>query len=107
MLPRRNNKDDLELAPHKLGLIPWFGPNSDACWPAAWVLVMVCVVVAAAAMVAAWRVDKNAQPCWAGRQFIDYNDDAQASLKAKTHFAAAGVQGEEDTVPSDPTTTRG
>jgi hypothetical protein len=64
-----------------------------------WVLVMVCVVTAAVAMVVAWRADENAQPCWTVRQFIEYNDDAQASLKAKTHFAAAGVQGEEDTVP--------
>jgi hypothetical protein len=65
------------------------------------VLVFICAVAAAAAMVVAWRVDEKAQPCWTVRQFIDYNRDAQAALKAKTHFAAAGVQGEEDTVPTD------
>jgi hypothetical protein len=52
-------------------------------------------------MVVAWHVDEKAQPCWTVRQFIDYDRDAQASLKAKTHFAPAGVQGEEDTVPTD------
>jgi hypothetical protein len=65
------------------------------------VLVFICAVAAAAAMVVAWRADEKAQPCWTVRQFIDYNRDAQAALKAKTHFAAAGVQGEEDTVPTD------
>jgi hypothetical protein len=65
------------------------------------VLVFICAVAAAAAMVVAWRVDEKAQPCWTVRQFIDYNRDARASLKAKTHFAPAGVQGEEDTVPTD------
>jgi hypothetical protein len=64
------------------------------------VLVFICAVAAAAAMVVAWRVDEKAHPCWTVRQFIDYNRDAQAALKAKTHFAAAGVQGEEDTVPT-------
>jgi hypothetical protein len=65
------------------------------------VLVLLCAVAAAAAMVVAWRVDEKAQPCWTVRQFIDYNRDAQASLKAKTHFPAAGVQGDEPTVPTD------
>jgi hypothetical protein len=34
------------------------------------------------------------------RQFIDFNRDTQASLKAKTHFAAAGSD-EPDSVPTD------
>lgn len=66
-----------------------------------WVLAVLCVVGAAAAMVVAWRVDENAQPCWTVRQLIDYNRDAQAALKAKTHFAAAGVQGDEDRFPTE------
>jgi hypothetical protein len=59
-----------------------------------------CVAAAAAGMFIAWRVDEKAQPCWAARQMIDFNRTAQASLKAKTHFAPAGSY-EQDSVPTD------
>ncbi|EFG78397.1 hypothetical protein HMPREF0591_1689 [Mycobacterium parascrofulaceum ATCC BAA-614] len=60
---------------------------------------MVCVAAAGAGLVVAWRIDERAQPCWSVRQFIDFNRDAQASLKAKTRFAPAGSH-EEDSVPA-------
>ncbi|OOK65269.1 hypothetical protein BZL29_7780 [Mycobacterium kansasii] len=62
-------------------------------------LAMVYVAVAAAGLVVAWRIDERAQPCWSVRQFIEFNRDAQASLKAKTRFAPAGSY-EQDSVPA-------
>jgi hypothetical protein len=66
-----------------------------------WILVFAGVIIAAAAMVFAWHVDEKAQPCWTVHQFIDYNRDAQASFKAKTHIVPPGVQGDEDRFPTD------
>ncbi|OBH12532.1 hypothetical protein A5695_16860 [Mycobacterium sp. E1747] len=58
------------------------------------------MAVAAAGLFVAWRLDERAQPCWSVRQFIDFNRDAQASLKAKTRFARPGSY-EQDSVPTD------
>lgn len=63
-------------------------------------LMMLCVAAAAAGLVVAWHIDERAQPCWRVRQFIDYNRDMQASLKAKTRFAPPGSY-QQDSVPSD------
>lgn len=62
-------------------------------------LALVCVAAAAAGGVVAWRIDERAQPCWSVRQFIEFNRDTQASLKAKTRFAPPGSY-EPDVVPA-------
>ncbi|WP_233214662.1 hypothetical protein [Mycobacterium sp. 4858] len=58
------------------------------------------MVTAAAGLVIAWRIDERAQPCWSVRQFVDFNRDMQASLKAKTRFAPPGSY-EQDSIPTD------
>ncbi|WP_231996359.1 hypothetical protein [Mycobacterium scrofulaceum] len=63
-------------------------------------LTVWCVAVAAAGLFVAWRIDQRAQPCWSVRQFIDFNRDMQASLKAKTRFAPPGSY-EQNSVPTD------
>lgn len=63
-------------------------------------LTVCCVAVAAAGLFVAWRIDQRAQPCWSVRQFIDFNRDMQASLKAKTRFAPPGSY-EPNSVPTD------
>lgn len=60
---------------------------------------MLCVATATAGLVVAWRIDERAQPCWSVRQFIAFNRDTQASLKAKTRFAPAGSY-EQDSIPT-------
>lgn len=67
---------------------------------ARWLLTVWCVAVAAAGVFVAWRIDERAQPCRSVRQFIDFNRDTQASLKAKTRFAPPGSY-EENSVPTD------
>ncbi|GAB4909728.1 hypothetical protein MAHJHV30_26900 [Mycobacterium avium subsp. hominissuis] len=62
-------------------------------------LAAVCVAAAAAGGVVAWRIHERTQPCWPVRQFVAFNRDAQASLKAKTRWAAPGSY-EQDSVPS-------
>lgn len=62
-------------------------------------LALVCVAAAAAGVVVAWRIEERAQPCWSVRQFIEFNRDTQASLKAKTRFAPPGSY-EPDVVPA-------
>lgn len=62
-------------------------------------LALVCVAAAAAGVVVAWRIDERAQPCWRVKQFIEFNRDTQASLKAKTRFAPPGSY-EPDSVPA-------
>lgn len=52
---------------------------------------MLCVAAAAAGLVVVWRIIERAQPCWGVRQFINFNRDMQASLKAKTRFAPRGA----------------
>ena len=64
------------------------------------VAIAVGTIIAATYMAVAWHVDQRAQPCWTVHRLIDFNDSAQASLKAKTHFAAAGSY-EEDRLPTD------
>ncbi|WP_264047760.1 hypothetical protein [Mycobacterium paraffinicum] len=63
-------------------------------------LAISCVAVAAAGLFVAWRIDERAQPCWSVRQFIDFNRDMQASMKAKTRFAPPGSY-EQNSVPAD------
>lgn len=63
-------------------------------------LTIWCAAVAAAGLFVAWRIDERAQPCWSVRQFIDFNRDMQASLKAKTRFAPPGSY-EQNSVPAD------
>lgn len=67
---------------------------------ARWLLTIVCVAAATAGLVVAWRIDERAQPCWSVRQFIDFNRDTQASLKAKTRFAPPGSY-EQDSLPAE------
>ncbi|MDD4865692.1 MAG: hypothetical protein PHQ28_00740 [Mycobacterium sp.] len=62
-------------------------------------LALVCVTVATAGLTVAWRIDQRAQPCWPVRQFIDFNRDTKAALKAKTRFAPAGSY-EQDSLPT-------
>ncbi|OBB90355.1 hypothetical protein [Mycobacterium sp. 852002-30065_SCH5024008] len=63
-------------------------------------LAIWCVAVTAAGLFVAWRIDERTQPCWAVRQFIDFNRDTQASFKAKTRFAPPGSY-EQNSVPAD------
>lgn len=62
-------------------------------------LALLCVAAAAGGLVVALRIDERAQPCWRVRQFIEFNRDTQASLKAKTRFAPPGSY-EPDSVPA-------
>lgn len=62
-------------------------------------LALVCLAAAAAGGVVAWRIEERAQPCWSVRQFIEFNRDTQASLKAKTRFAPPGSY-EPDFLPA-------
>jgi hypothetical protein len=64
-----------------------------------WVQTLWCVAAAAGGLVVAWRIDERAQPCWSVRQFIDFNRNMQASLKAKTRFAPPGSY-EQDSIPT-------
>ncbi|WP_231999932.1 hypothetical protein [Mycobacterium sp. 1245852.3] len=57
------------------------------------------MATAAAGGVAAWRIHERTQPCWPVRQFVIFNRETQASLKAKTRFAAPGSY-EPDSLPS-------
>jgi hypothetical protein len=63
-------------------------------------LLVVCLVIAAAGAITAWRMHSQAQPCWAVQQLIDFNRTSQESLKAKTYLPPAGSY-DEPRVPTD------
>lgn len=62
-------------------------------------LALLCAAAAVGGVIVAWHIDERAQPCWRVRQFIEFNRDTQASLKAKTRFAPPGSY-EPDSVPA-------
>lgn len=62
-------------------------------------LTVWCVAASAAGLFVAWRIDERAQTCQSVRQFIEFNRDIQASLKAKTRFAPPGSY-EQSSVPT-------
>ena len=63
-------------------------------------LLALCVVIAAAGIVGAWRIHSHPPPCRAVRALIDFNRTTQASLKANTYLPPAGSY-DEPRVPAD------
>lgn len=57
------------------------------------------MAAAAAGGVVAWRINERTQPCWPVKEFVAFNRDTQASIKAKTRFAPPGSY-EQDSLPS-------
>jgi hypothetical protein len=85
---------------HKLAAVSDTGPRPSP-FTRRRLAVAVAVAIATLYMVIAWRIDERTLPCATVHHLLDFNRSSQASLKAKTHFAAAGSYGDEDRFPTD------
>jgi hypothetical protein len=79
---------------HKLAAVSDTGPRPSP-FTRRRLVVAVAVVIATVYMVMAWRIDERTLPCATVHHLLDFNRSSQASLKAKTHFAAAGSYDED------------
>lgn len=62
-------------------------------------LAVLCTTLAASGVIERQRIHEQNQPCWAVRQFIDFNRTTQEILRAKTYWPPAGSY-DEPRVPT-------